>query len=75
LMLFREIVGKSVVSLLIVAACLTPFWLWLAAYELLDPGDFWQKFLTVGIGIWVLGGFQIVSLVTMLGLLISLWDS
>lgn len=68
-----EFFGKFVLSALIAALSLTPFWIFLLVKNLLDQHGFWQKFLVLGVGVYFLGGLQIICLVGALALLFMLW--
>lgn len=68
-----ELFGKLVISVLIVALALTPFWIFLATKHLLDPQDFWQKFLVLGVGVYLLGGLQIICLCAAIAAIWACW--
>ena len=53
---------KTLFSAIVFVLSLWPFWTWIAAYHLLSPTGFWQKVLTIGIGVWLLGALQIAML-------------
>ncbi len=58
-----EVLGKLTASALTLLLALTPFWLYLTAQHLLDPQGFWQRLLVVGVGVYFLGGLQIIFLI------------
>src|SRR3989338_1704686 len=69
--LFKPIRGQSAMKGLIVfvlgmvflALALITTWGYLLVYHLLSPEGFWQKFVIFGIGVYLLGGIQIILLV------------
>ena len=58
---------KLVMSFLVVMAALMPTWFWLAIKDITNPEGFWQTFVLLGVGMWFLGGFQIVFLIIAAG--------
>lgn len=54
---------KTLFLLGIAALTLIPTWAFLLIEHFLNPVSFWQKALVAGIGIWILGGAQIVFLI------------
>lgn len=55
---------KSLIYLLLIAvASLIPFWLYLGARNLINPEGFLAEFFVFGVGVWLLGGMQIVLLI------------
>ena len=40
---------------------------------ILSPEGFWQKFLVYGVGIWFIGGLQLVLLIIAIVLVFKLW--
>ena len=48
-------------------ACFLPAIAWAGIYLFLSPTGFWQKFVVFGIGIWFLGGLQIIGLFVFIG--------
>jgi len=55
--------NKIVVIVILLIACLSPTWIWLAATYIFSPIGFWQNFVMLGLGVYVLGGLQILLLV------------
>jgi len=53
---------------------LTPTWIWLLAGSLLSPQGFWQRVFLAGIGIWILGGVQLILVIMWLGLYAAIWN-
>lgn len=68
-----EFFGKFVLSALIAALSLTPFWIFLLVKNLLDPHGFWQKFLVLGVGVYFLGGLQIICLCAAIAATWMIW--
>lgn len=66
----KGIGSKLLLSLLGVLIAGIPVWLYLIASNLLNPEGFWQNLVVLGIGLYVLGGFQILFGI---GLLVWLW--
>jgi len=48
---------------LIALVSLIPLWLYLGARNLIDPQGFLAEFFVFGVGIWLLGGMQLVLIV------------
>ena len=69
----KTVVIKFVWSLVALVFALVPFWLWLLAYNILSPGDFWQKLVVYGLGLYLLGGVQIILLLALLYVLFKIW--
>ena len=63
--------GITLVSLLVAGI---PAWIWLLAHTLLEPDGFWQEIVVLGLGVWVLGGLQIIFLIVLLAWLIAVWS-
>lgn len=68
-----EFFGKFIVTVLLVALSFTPTWIFLLVRNLLDPHGFWQKFLVLGVGVYFLGGLQIICLIVVIALTVVLW--
>ncbi len=56
-----------------VIIALIPFWFYLLMRFALSPTGFWQNFFLLGLGIWLLGGIQILFLIILIIFLCSLW--
>lgn len=52
-----------IICLAIMGIGLTPTWLFIFARSALSPEGFWQQFLFYGLGVYLLGGFQIILFV------------
>jgi len=48
--------------LLIATISLIPLWLYLGARDLLNPQGFLAEFFVFGVGVWLLGGMQIIMI-------------
>ena len=57
-------------ALLLVALC--PTWIFFLLKYFLNPQGFWQNFVLLGVGFWILGGFQVILLVAWIGLCIAM---
>jgi hypothetical protein len=62
------------ISLVATAILLFPFWIWLGARALLAPEGFWQNLLVFGIGVWALGGLQILCLIGLIAVFVAIWS-
>jgi hypothetical protein len=51
-----------------------PLWVYLIANMLLAPQGFWQNFFLFGIGIWLLGGTQVLLFFIWIAVLITIWE-
>ena len=69
-----KIVIKILVSLIALAICLLPTWVFLFIKNALSPEGFWQKFVICGAGIWFLGGIQFMALIAVAFLIIVIID-
>ena len=55
---------KNMVYLILIAlVSLIPFWLYLGARDLLNPQSFLAEFFVFGVGVWLLGGMQLVMII------------
>lgn len=68
-----EKLAKFGVTLLALAAALFPVWLYLIAKNAFDPQGFWQEFFLFGVGVWFLGGLQILLLIVFGVFALKLW--
>lgn len=59
-------ITDSILGILICAGitvlCFLPTLVWLGFYFLLHPEGFWQKAFVFGVGMWLLGGLQVLGL-------------
>ncbi|KPJ85444.1 hypothetical protein AMJ57_03060 [Parcubacteria bacterium SG8_24] len=62
------------ISLLATLIALIPTWLYILARLLLEPDGFWQEVVVLGLGVWVLGGIQIMLLIFLIYFLVSMWS-
>jgi len=65
---------KALVQIGIGLMAFMPTFIFLLIKALLDPTGFWQNLFTFGIGVWLLGGLQIITF--FLGVMVSfiLWS-
>ena len=56
-------IGGLVFAVFTLAIALLPLWAYLLVRSSLDPQTFWQKFLILGAGVYLLGGLQIILLI------------
>lgn len=64
---------RFALSLVAVAVCLTPIWIYLLVNWLFEPHGFWQNIFLAGVGIYFLGAAQLVLLVVLAILLFLIW--
>ena len=64
---FRDNVLAGMVIVGISVLCFLPAIIWVLAYLLLSPEGFWQKAFVFGLGVWFLGGLQVVGLIFFIG--------
>lgn len=69
----NDFIARTIVSILSAVVLLIPFWIWLSAWFLTTPEDFWQKIFLVGVGLWFLGFFQLVFLIILTVVLVIVW--
>lgn len=69
----RGFFSNLYLSLMLLAVCLLPTWILLAAYNLLDPADFWQKTLVIGVGLYLLGSIQLIALVIGMVMIVAIF--
>jgi len=50
-----------------------PTYFFLFLRSVLNPEGFWQKFLVYGVGMWFIGGLQLVLLIIAIVLVFKLW--
>ncbi len=55
--------GRVVFTLVVIALALIPTWFFLFLRSIANPTGFWQNIVTFGLGIWLLGGLQLIFLV------------
>ncbi len=56
-----------------VAVCLWPIWVWWAAYAIIGPESDVARVLVVGLGLWFLGGMQIIFIIVLIVCLVFIW--
>ncbi|MDP3770835.1 MAG: hypothetical protein Q8R16_00875, partial [bacterium] len=69
----REQLVKLLLSVIATAICGIPLWMYLGARHLLSPNGFWQEFLLLGLGVWILGLLQVIGVLALLSALFVLW--
>jgi RsiW-degrading membrane proteinase PrsW (M82 family) len=62
-------------SLVVLAVCLWPTWLWLAFRAALHPEGFWQNLIVVFLGYKILGVLQLVFVIIAGALIWAISDS
>ena len=63
---------KFVFIMAFLVVTLIPTWLFLLIRHFTDPNGFWQNLVLVGLGMWFLGGIQIILMFFWVGVVISL---
>jgi len=61
-------VGKLVIIMIVWIFAFIPTDIFLAVHYFLEPNGFWQSIILIGLGAWILGGFQIMLLIGALGI-------
>jgi hypothetical protein len=54
---------KALATIVVGALALSPTWIYLGIKNMLDPQGFWQNFVLIGAGFWILGGLQILLII------------
>ncbi len=54
---------------------LIPLWVFVGEHDLISPEGFFQEFFVFGIGVWFLGGAQIVLAITGIAVNVVVWDA
>ena len=65
--------GKLFSTIIATIFCGIPTWLYLLARWLLEPQGFIAEFLVLGLGLYVLGTFQLFLFMIWLHLLLTIW--
>lgn len=55
-----EFLGKTAASVAVGLIGLIPTWMYLGARQLLSPEGFFSEFFVFGVGVWLLGGAQLI---------------
>jgi len=63
---------KFVFIMAFLVVTLIPTWLFLLIRYFTDPNGFWQNLVLVGLGMWFLGGIQIILMFFWVGVVIFL---
>lgn len=61
-------------TLVILAFGFIPIWIYIVIRLLAQPDGFWQELVLGTVGIWALGGIQLVLLIFMVIFLVSVWS-
>jgi hypothetical protein len=68
-----ENIAKLALSVVILALAAIPTWLYLVAQHFLQPEGFWQKLITVGLGLCFLGTLQVIFLIFAVAIILIFW--
>ncbi|MFA6043029.1 MAG: hypothetical protein WCV85_01895 [Patescibacteria group bacterium] len=55
--------NRIIFIIIVTALALIPTWFFLLLRSIANPTGFWQNIVTFGVGIWLLGGLQLIFLV------------
>jgi len=66
----KDILFKWIVGIITLLFALLPTWAFLFIKSALTPEGFWQNFAVYGVGVWFLGGLQLVFLFIWIGILL-----
>lgn len=55
--------GKTLVIIIAWVVCFLPTWIFLGIRYLAAPEGFWQNIVLFGLGVWFLGGLQILGFI------------
>ncbi|MDP3792843.1 MAG: hypothetical protein Q8Q89_03900 [bacterium] len=61
------------ITVVIWAVALIPLWIFLGAKSLANPDGFWQNIVLFGLGLWVLGGIQVVLFIGGVAVTVVVW--
>ncbi len=67
---------KLLVALMVLvslALAFIPTWVFLAIRSMLEPDGFWQQLVVYGIGVWFMGGLQVILLIGWAMVWITIW--
>ena len=65
--------ARLLVTAVAVAIAGIPTWIYLLASSLLSPTGFWQRLVMMGLGLYFLGGVQIILGIILLIVLFKVW--
>lgn len=70
-----KVVLGLLVTFVILVLTFIPTWIFLGVRYFASPEGFWQNLAVAGIGLWFLGGAQMVFLICGLALVLSAWTA
>ncbi len=68
-----DIIRRLFITIGIWAVALIPVWLYVGARSLLAPHGFFEELFVFGVGVWLLGVFQLALLVIGIFATFALW--
>lgn len=71
----KDLGFKLFLTVLGIAIAGIPSWLYLLMSSALNPEGFWQNLVMVGVGLYVLGGFQFILLIGLFAWLWAVWTN
>lgn len=63
---------RFLLNVLLIVAALIPTWFYLFLRFVLNPQGFWQNFVLLGVGLYYLGGIQLIFLIVLAFLLYAI---
>jgi hypothetical protein len=72
----QKLIGKmwqTVFSIIALALAGIPTYIFLVAKGALNPEGFWQTFIVLGVGLWLLGGLQFMLFVGAIVFIAYIW--
>ncbi len=70
----KDLGFKLVLTAAGIAVAGIPTWFYLAASSMLSPEGFWQKLVVFGLGLYVLGGIQLILVIVLIAWLLAVWS-
>jgi hypothetical protein len=68
-------ITKTIISAVVLVLASLPTDFFLLIKSLLNPAGFWEQFVVYGVGIYVLGGLQLVFLILWIVAVVSIWNN
>jgi len=73
-MMNRLFENRPAATLVLLVVGHIPIWFFLIARWLFEPVGYWQELALAGIGLWYLGGIQIILWIGLVVCLKALWE-
>jgi hypothetical protein len=68
-----KVILALIATVFIWVLALIPTWIFLGVKSFANPEGFWQNIVLLGVGVWVLGGIQMVFVIGGLAVSFSVW--